>query len=159
MRCFMIKWCLMTNDVRALEWEEWNEYMMTRSRPRLNFSEATCLFQTNLSQLGTICLQTRNTKYITVIGYCSTVNGQQHQKNVTMVSFLSSPLQLFTKPGGNRNRWKPAYPNQQTWPLWAAAFWWWQAIRPAVHFVAKIQKPSPSCASDPTQHGLPFITG
>lgn len=36
-----------------------------RDGPHLNFSEATGLFQTNLSQLGTICLQTRNTKCIT----------------------------------------------------------------------------------------------
>lgn len=69
--------------------EEENGYTLTRSRPHLNFSEATGLFQTNLSQLGTICLQTRNTKYITLIGYCSTVNGQQDQKNITCSHLLS----------------------------------------------------------------------
>lgn len=63
-------------------------------------------------------------------------------------------LQPFTKPGGNKQI-ETGLADQQTWPLWAA-FWWWQAILPAVHFVAEIQKPSPSCASDPTQRfGLP----
>ena len=135
-----LKECLTTHDVSR--------------RPHLNFSEATGLFQTNLSQLGTICLQTRNTKIHHTYWILQHSECSARPKECN--------LQPFTKSGGNKQI-ETGLADQQTWPL-CAAFWWWQAILPAVHFVAEIQKPSPSCASDPTQRfGLPdhrvFVPG
>ena len=82
--------------------EEENGYILTRSRPHLNFSEATGLFQTNLSQLGTICLQTRNTKTHHTYWILQHSEWSARPKECN--------LQPFTKPGGNTNRSKPAWP-------------------------------------------------